>query len=228
MKTGSYYNSERILQVLRGLYQTHEVPCPHVIFVRRRAEAEEVAAEFGFTWVHGGMKDVDRAAVAERMRSGGVEVVVCTDVWMTGIDIPNISAVVLAMGGSAPIGLKQRSGRGTRLFGAKEEFLIYDVALKIDDAHQEQRVRGYIDGGYAVEGSFAVIEAAERIGEDVHLEALFSPARRRELEQENVIEPEELPQPTPWEMTQGIQRDAMVVMLPAAFIFVLVAVLCSG
>jgi superfamily II DNA or RNA helicase len=146
------YRFENTIIALHGLFRTHAVPTPYVIFVRQREEAEEVAAELLITWVHAGLSDVERAAVAAAMRDGTCHAVVCTDVWATGVDIPNIAAVLLACGGSAPIGLKQRSGRGTRLFNAKTEFLIFDVEVRPGDPHRERRLQHYADGGYEVVG----------------------------------------------------------------------------
>lgn len=225
MTTGCY-SFRSTVHALRSMYSEYEVPTPHVVFVHRRAEAEEVADAFGFTWVHGGMPDVARAAVAERMRAGDIQVVVCTDVWMTGVDIPNIAAVVLACGGSAPIGLKQRSGRGTRLFGAKEEFLIFDVALKVDDDHQEKRVKGYLDGGYEVEGAVDVVEAAGRIGEDADLAALFS-AKTRDARAQAPDVPAP-PEPTMWEHQMLVQADTSWRLLPLLILMAVFAVLGHG
>lgn len=235
MKSDGCYKFRRTIQALRGLYDTHDVPVPHVIFVRQREEAEEVAGYFAgedgdgsgrWCWVHGGMPDAERAERARLMREGGLDVVVCTDVWATGVDIPNIAAVVMACGGSAPIGLKQRSGRGTRLFGAKEEFLIFDVALSVDDDHQEKRVRGYLDGGYEVEGAADVIEAGELVGEDEDLAALFSPRARarRERPPSGIIEPP----PSQWELLQRVQSDTSWRLLPLLILVALLAICGRG
>lgn len=153
--------SPMLLDALNKLFDLHKVEMPCIIFVRKRDEAEAVAAVLGptWSWVHGGMPPSDRACVADAIRTGtdGITGVVCTDVWATGVDIPNVRSVVMACGGSAPIGLKQRSGRGTRLFGAKSEFVIYDLEIggKTAADHRARRAENYVEGGFKIDQDLA-------------------------------------------------------------------------
>lgn len=184
MKSKSCYNSDSLVNYITGAYRKCKIPNPFVCFVKRVASLEPVADALSqltpkpVRFVHGGMSSGEREALAASFRAGEISGVVATTVWSTGVDLPNLAAVIRAAGGSAPIGLKQESGRGTRLFGAKEEFTIYDVSVDEDDKHQRARLKHYQAGGFNVSGSIGNESIssmrAPRDGDDESLEALFN------------------------------------------------------
>jgi superfamily II DNA or RNA helicase len=140
-------------------FKEYRPEVPAIVFVRLKKDCTELAAHleavlgFEVEWVTGDRKRKDRAAIAERMRTGALKVAVATEAWSTGIDIPGLKSVVMACGGSAPIGLKQRAGRGTRLAKGKYGFIIYDLNLGADNGSQAKRQERYVEGGYEVEGA---------------------------------------------------------------------------
>lgn len=80
-----------------------------------------------------------------------VQVLVATDIFSEGVDIPEISTVVLAGGGVSHISLLQRIGRGLRVHSSKNELHVYDF---IDDtngyllAHSMERCNVYEEEGF--------------------------------------------------------------------------------
>jgi superfamily II DNA or RNA helicase len=146
--------------VLR-FFQGFEVPLPALIFVRQKSECELLALSLSeqlgeeVEWVTGDLDKALRADVKARFirgGHGGLEVVVATSCWETGLDVPRLRSVVVAAGGSAPIGAKQRPGRGTRKDeeSGKDGFIVYDLALKRDKANQQKRQEHYNDLGFEI------------------------------------------------------------------------------
>ena len=80
---------------------------PALVFVRRRAEADEVAQglakESGLRIAssHGGHSKGDRELVLTKLQAGLLDVVVCTDILSTGVDIPELGTVIDLTGGKA-------------------------------------------------------------------------------------------------------------------------------
>jgi len=198
MKTNSCYNYNSLVNYITAAYKKCKIPNPFVCFVKRVDALQPVADALSLLTplpvkiVHGQMDSASRDALAASFRSGEISGVVATTVWSTGVDLPNLAAVIRASGGSAPIGLKQEAGRGTRLFGAKSEFTIYDVSVDEDDKHQRARLKHYQAGGFNISGTVAnqsVSSDAPREGDDTSLDSLFNqePVRvqnQRELEKD--------------------------------------------
>ncbi len=70
-----------------------------LVFVRTQVRAERVAkamerVEIRTKTIHGGKEQKDRTRVLEQFRSGGLQVLIATDVSARGIDIPDVEYVV--------------------------------------------------------------------------------------------------------------------------------------
>jgi superfamily II DNA or RNA helicase len=109
-----------------------------------------------FVW---GDKDTPkRKAAIQRLRHGEIEVIVCSVVFNTGIDIPELQSLVLAAGGKSAIAALQRVGRGTRAFdkdgkGTKSEVDIFDVmdlGNKMMERHTRARLKAFAIENYHV------------------------------------------------------------------------------
>lgn len=102
--------------------------------------------------------DERRAAIASLV-AGKLDVIVCSNVFAQGVDIPSLKSVVNGAGGSSVILTLQRLGRGTRVTETKTEFEAWDV---LDTGHRwlkkhgEARKDTYEREGLTVE----VIEAS--------------------------------------------------------------------
>lgn len=129
---------------------------PALVFVATRAEAAHGASILHtilehkvITHIHGGCSKDAREQALNQLRLGSLDVCVCTDVWSAGIDIPGLLSVVLAYSGSAPIGLLQRIGRGSRVTEEKRSFTVYDLGCR-NTEHGGKRLAYYTSEGYTV------------------------------------------------------------------------------
>uniref|UniRef100_A0A6M3KU30 Putative helicase n=1 Tax=viral metagenome TaxID=1070528 RepID=A0A6M3KU30_9ZZZZ len=77
-----------------------------------------------FTFVRGGTEKDQREIIRQMMISGKTDVVVATAVFKKGLDVPNISSVILAFGGKSNAQTIQAIGRGTRNVEGDKEFVI--------------------------------------------------------------------------------------------------------
>ncbi len=77
-------------------------------------------------WVSGETPAAERGDILARFRAGALRVVACRDLYLEGLDVPEISCVALARPTSSRIVFEQAIGRGTRLSPGKSECLILD------------------------------------------------------------------------------------------------------
>lgn len=103
-----------------------------------------------------------RQALAKRLVSGSLDILVCSVVFQEGIDIPELRALVIGSGGKSVIAALQRVGRGTRRTAGKEEFQVWDVYDR-GDAWLEKHAKDRRDA-YAREGYETVIEPESVVG----------------------------------------------------------------
>lgn len=89
--------------------------------VNARAVGVKVASVEGSTpqWM--------RAELIKKLRFGEYDVIVCTEVFQEGVDIPELASVVVATGGKSAVAAIQRMGRATRRTDAKSTFELYDI-----------------------------------------------------------------------------------------------------
>lgn len=146
---------ERVLpDMSRAIRETgacQSAMAPGLVFVHTKASAEGLAAELSerlsleVPWVTSDVSEERREAVAQGLRDGLLPMAVCTDAWSTGIDIPSLRWVALEAWTRAPIGLRQRAGRGARLASGKTDFAIY----VLPGGRYEREVRAVLEGAEA-------------------------------------------------------------------------------
>lgn len=102
-----------------------------------------------------GEDDTDeRRAAIEALVAGRLDVIVCSNVFAQGVDIPSLASVVNAAGGQSVILTLQRLGRATRVTKDKTTFQAWDV---LDDGnrylakHGRARKDTYEREGFTVE-----------------------------------------------------------------------------
>jgi ATP-dependent RNA helicase DeaD len=76
-----------------------EGPSSAIVFCRRRTEVDELVETlsgrgYGAEGLHGGMTQEQRGRVMKRFRSGGVDLLIATDVAARGLDIEHLSHVI--------------------------------------------------------------------------------------------------------------------------------------
>ena len=105
----------------------------------------------------------ERRAAIKALVEGRLDVIVASNVFAQGVDIPSLAGIVNAAAGMSVILTLQRLGRGTRVTESKRAFECWDV---LDDGnrhlakHGRQRLDVYEREGFTVE----VVEAADLVG----------------------------------------------------------------
>ncbi|MBJ7331641.1 MAG: DEAD/DEAH box helicase [Solirubrobacteraceae bacterium] len=94
----------------------HEEPGAAIVFCRTRAEVDEVAVTlngrgYRAEALHGGIDQVQRSRVVERLKNGSTELVVATDVAARGLDVDQLTHVVNYDVPAAPEAYVHRIGR---------------------------------------------------------------------------------------------------------------------
>ncbi len=88
-------------------------------------------------------------------RSGKIDLIIVTNIWSEGVDIPEIGALILAGGGKARHKAIQRIGRGLRVVPGKEYLAVVDFldthSEKYLLSHSRQRLRAVQDAGFRQE-----------------------------------------------------------------------------
>lgn len=135
-----------------------KVEKPALVFVREIKHGRilrKVLQQRGFNveFVFGKDEVSRRQFLIKQLEQQKLDVIVCSNVFTTGVDIPSLAGGVNASGGKSPIETLQRLGRGLRVVDGKSTFDwydIYDTGFKYLDEHTEERVDTYRAEGYEV------------------------------------------------------------------------------
>lgn len=125
---------------------------PHGYALRTMVRQELGRNDIEF--IHGTTSDVDRVTALTRLANGDVPILLANVIADEGLDIPAISAMVLAGGQKAGHKYLQRIGRGMRLMKGKKVLEVVDLF----DTHSKtlwlqslSRLKTYKDAGHTVE-----------------------------------------------------------------------------
>lgn len=147
---------------------TKRVAKPALVFVQHIAHGQSLArslkaAGMNVEFVWGSKSTSQRDDAIRRLRWGDLDAIVCSTVFQTGTDIPEIAGLVIASAGKSDIATIQRIGRGTRVTATKRSFEVYDVldrdglaedgtktAAKWLASHANKRRAAYLKEGYEV------------------------------------------------------------------------------
>ena len=173
-----------------------------VAFCSSVAHAEAVAeqwrrAGYRAMAVHGDSDDADRREAIAGLRAGRLDLVACAQLWIAGVDVPEIDVVIWLRRTTSLTAWLQGNGRGLRLapWAGKKDLLIIDHVgnsdpLRLDHPlveHEwslEGKAKKKADQSISVKicpRCFAAMPSARpRCGECGHV---FTAAPRRELEQ---------------------------------------------
>lgn len=118
-KVGIVENQDRNLQIMLECDKAHNFGLPIMILVLREAHgvilkemllSRGIKAEF----IYGKHSQIERQAALDNLAAGKLDAVIGSTIMDVGIDVPSIGLVILAGGGKAEVGLRQRIGRGLR------------------------------------------------------------------------------------------------------------------
>jgi len=96
-------------------------------------------------FVHGSSKN--RKQIFEDVKKGKYDIVIASKIYGEGVDIPNLTSLILAGGGKSSVKIIQQIGRLLRLFPGKSKAIIYDFNddVKYLKKHFEARYETYKD-----------------------------------------------------------------------------------
>lgn len=126
-----------------------------LILVTRQRHGRHFQALLGAArcrWVSGPDPEALRAQAKAYLRQAG-RIVIASDIWREGVDIPEINVVAVACGGDSTIGTLQRIGRGKRARRGKV-LIVYDSfdgrggRKDYLRKHAKQRQRDYLAEGH--------------------------------------------------------------------------------
>jgi len=128
----SPYTNKQIIEKIKELNKF-----PALVIVRRISIAQklsELLNESGIIadWVSSKTNLDERMQKIEALKNGKIQVLISTSLADEGLDIPNLSMVVLLTQGKSRIKLVQRIGRVMRPSKLKEKGYILDIAYDAD------------------------------------------------------------------------------------------------
>jgi superfamily II DNA or RNA helicase len=102
-----------------------------VAFCTTVAHAEAVAeqwrsAGFRAMAVHGNSDDTERREAMAGLRAGRLDLVACAQLWIAGVDVPQIDAVIWLRPTASLTAWLQGNGRGLRIAPGKADLLVLD------------------------------------------------------------------------------------------------------
>ena len=102
-----------------------------VAFCTTVAHAQAVAdqwraAGYRAMAVHGDSDDADRREAIAGLRAGRLDLVACAQLWIAGVDVPEIDAVIWLRPTSSLTAWLQGNGRGLRIAKGKSDLLVLD------------------------------------------------------------------------------------------------------
>ena len=167
-----------------------------VAFCTTVAHAQAVAdqwarAGFRAMAVHGGSDDAERREAIAGLRAGRLDLVACAQLWIAGVDVPEIDAVIWLRPTQSLTAWLQGIGRGLRIAPGKRDLIILDHVgnrarlghpLEVHDWTLDGRAKKKRDAALSVKvcpQCFATMPSARPVCQDCGHRFV---AERRELE----------------------------------------------
>jgi superfamily II DNA or RNA helicase len=125
-----------------------------VVFCCNVAHAQAVAeqwrrAGYRAMAVHGNSDDADRREAVAGLRAGRLDLVACAELWIAGVDVPEIDAVIWLRRTTSLTAWLQGNGRGLRTAPGKSDLLIIDHVNNSDPTRLDQPL---IEHEWSLEG----------------------------------------------------------------------------
>ena len=108
-----------------------------------------------FAFLSGRDETIRRLRIMREFRAGRIDLIIVTNIWSEGVNVPEIGALILAGGGKARHKVIQRIGRGLRVVEGKNYLAVFDFldshSKKYLLGHSRQRLNAVEDAGFAHE-----------------------------------------------------------------------------
>jgi superfamily II DNA or RNA helicase len=111
---------EKLCQGRRGVAFCTTVAHAHAVASQWQAAGYRAMA------VHGGSDDAERREAIVGLRAGRLDLVACAQLWIAGVDVPEIDAVIWLRPTQSLTAWLQGNGRGLRVAPGKSDLLILD------------------------------------------------------------------------------------------------------
>ncbi len=148
MLINSKRRNELIAKLAKGKKET-------VILFKRHAHGKLIQSLIpGSVYIDGKASASERARIKQSFLSGNIDCLIASNIFDTGINLPNIKTLILAWAGKSPHGLTQKIGRAIRTFKDKttvDIFVFYEKGSKYFNKHSKIRLNKLVDDGYDVE-----------------------------------------------------------------------------
>lgn len=126
-----------------------------VLILVSRVEHGYLLAEMGnFIFLSGKDNSKNRNVVKSLMKNGEVKCVITTSIWKEGVDVPAMSALIVAEANKSPIGVVQSVGRVIRPVEGKKYATVIDFMDRQNIYllnQSKQRMKTYRENGWEIE-----------------------------------------------------------------------------
>jgi superfamily II DNA or RNA helicase len=105
-------------------------------------------------YVDGQSSSHERERIKQEFIAGEIDTLIASNIFDTGVNLPNIKTLILAWAGKSEHGLTQKIGRAIRTFEGKQSvdiFVFYEKGNKYFNKHSKIRLNKLVDDGYDVE-----------------------------------------------------------------------------
>lgn len=126
-----------------------------VVILFRRIEHGKLLHELipGSIYVDGQFPQVKRDKIKQDFIDGKIDCLISSNIFDTGVNLPNMTTLILAWAGKSPHGLVQKIGRAVRSHKGKtgvDIFCFGEMGNSYLDKHTKIRIEKLVDDGYDV------------------------------------------------------------------------------
>lgn len=130
-------------------------PKKSILILVRRVDHGKILQKHipGSVFVFGDSSSDERESIREEMKSGKIRVLIASNIFAAGLDIPNLGVGINAGGGKAEILTGQKAGRLMRPWEGmcKKWIDIYDAFHPTMEQHSKERYRIYKNAGLPID-----------------------------------------------------------------------------
>lgn len=147
-------NAPRNAAVIGAAQALAQAGRPTLVLVTSIEHGAALSRELSVPFAHGSSDMATRKNALQALRDGSEHIIIASTIFDQGIDVPELSGLVIAGGGKAHHVVVQRVGRGSRTSEGKERLEVidlFDTHSRILWRHAKARRKAYKDVGADVE-----------------------------------------------------------------------------